>query len=234
MGPEWEWLQLQQDAQNAQLQKKRRLKKIRNQKVRKIIQKFDHGAEEPERPYLPLEAALCKSIFALSKMDLMNVGCSSRRIWAVMEKHSAESAQSLSPFSIHSMLRFRRFARIVHVMCPCLPETIQPSRPHLQLHTLRPYLQLRTTCRWIFQAMHAPMKIQVGALFVQLGELHAFQSDLLHRLTRLNIHLENLANFEQRTVETVRRQYMQVRQMHDAYNEAAFFDLKSVLGGYAC
>ena len=234
MGPEWEWLQLQQDAQNAQLQKKRRLKKIRNQKVRKIIQKFDHGAEEPERPYLPLEAALCKSIFALSKMDLMNVGCSSRRIWAVMEKHSAESAQSLSPFSIHSMLRFRRFARSVHVMCPCLPETIQPSRPYLQLHTLRPYLQLRTTCRWIFQAMHAPMKIQVGALFVQLGELHAFQSDLLHRLTRLNIHLENLANFEQRTVETVRRQYMQVRQMHDAYNEAAFFDLKSVLGGYAC
>ena len=82
--------------------------------------------------------------------------------------------------------------------------------------------------------MLVPMKIQVGALFIQLGELHAFQSDLLNRLTRLNIHLEFLADFEQRTVETVRRQYMQVRQMHDAYNEDAFFDLKSVLGGYAC
>ena len=157
-----------------------------------------------------MEAALCKTIFALSKMDLMNVGCSSRRIWAVMEKHSAQTA--LSPFSRHSMLRFRRFAQIVYAMCSCLPETVQPSRPYLQLHTLRPYLQLRTTCRWVFQAMHAPMKIQVGALLVQLGALHEFQSQVLNRLTRMNLNLKLLADDQRQAVESVRKQYMHVRK----------------------
>ena len=78
--------------------------------------------------------------------------------------------------------------------------------------------------------MHAPMKIQVGALFIQLGELHAFQSELLNRLTRMNINLKLLADDERQAVESVRKQYMHVRKMHDAYNEDAFFDLKSALG----
>ena len=82
--------------------------------------------------------------------------------------------------------------------------------------------------------MHAPMKIQVGALFIQLGGLHEFQSQVLNRLTRMNVNLKLLADDERQAVEAVRKQYMQVRKMHDAYNEDAFFDLKSVLGEYAC
>ena len=82
--------------------------------------------------------------------------------------------------------------------------------------------------------MHAPMKIQVGALFIQLGELHEFQSQVLNRLTRMNLNLKLLADGERHAVETVRNQYCIVRKVHDAYNEDAFFDLKSVLGEYAC
>ena len=68
-----------------------------------------------------MEAALHDTIFALSKVDVVSLGCSSRHILAVMEKHLALSI--CNPFATHSMLRFKHFARFVHAMSSCLPET---------------------------------------------------------------------------------------------------------------
>ena len=42
------------------------------------------------------------------------------------------------------------------------------------------------------------------------------------------------ADDERQAFETVRTQYVHVRKVHDASNEDAFFDLKSVLGEHAC
>ena len=77
-----------------------------------------------------MKAALHNTIFALSKVDVVNLGCSSRHILTVMEKHVALSV--CNPFATHSMLRFKHFARIVHAMNSCLPETsltVQPVQP---------------------------------------------------------------------------------------------------------
>ena len=49
----------------------------------------------------------CESTFALPKMDLLNLGCSSRRILALLEsKYESKYENGLrNPFSTHGMLR---------------------------------------------------------------------------------------------------------------------------------
>ena len=99
----------------------------------------------------------CEITFGLSKVDLLNVGCNSRSMFALLEsKHYTMTIYN--PFSTHSMLRCRPFTNIVHTLCSCLPDTIRVlanSRyaVNRHVHPLRSHLQLRITCRWMLQAV---------------------------------------------------------------------------------
>ena len=180
------------------------------------------------------------TMFALSKVEFVNLGCSSRHIFAVMEQHLALSI--CNPFATHSMLRFKHFARIVHAISLCLPETtltLQPVQPLQPLrsfvdydddllngHPLQPYLHLRVTCRWIFQALHVPLKARVNDLLIQLGEMREFQTRVLHN-AKIAFGKFILADCERRAIKAVQTQYILVKKMHDAYNEDAFLQYRS-------
>ena len=76
--------------------------------------------------------------------------------------------------------------------------------------------------------MHVTMKARVNALLIQLGELQDFQTKTLHN-AKIAFGKFILADFERRAIKAVKTQYVLVKRMHDAYNEDAFFDLRSVL-----
>ena len=84
-----------------------------------------------------IAVALCKTIFATARMDMLNLGCSSRRILAELEfQHKDQSTRN--PFSTHSMLRPKHVANIVstlsayihcYLSCSCAPHVAGSSKP---------------------------------------------------------------------------------------------------------
>ena len=158
-----------------------------------------------------IAVTLCKTTFATERMDMLNLGCSSRRILALLEsKHKDQS--TCNPFSTHSMLRPKHVANIVSTLSACLPETVEPYKEHG--HPLLPQLQLRTACRWILQAMHRPMKTRANDSLTRLDELRRFQNELLTRLTPEIRRL--LAQGEKQAIEIVRTQHRTMRRIHES------------------
>ena len=155
-----------------------------------------------------LAVTLCKVTSAMARMDLLNLGCSSRCMSVVFESEHKDQT-TRNPFSTHSMLRPKHVAHIVSTLSACLLETVEPYKEHG--HPLLPHLQLRTACRWMLQAMHRPMKARANSLLYRLEKLRRYQTDLLtkRRFQRL------LAPSEKQAIEIVTTQHRTMRRILD-------------------
>ena len=157
-----------------------------------------------------LAVTLCKVTSAMARMDLLNLGCSSRCMSVVFESEHKDQT-TRNPFSTHSMLRPKHVAHIVSTLSACLLETVEPYKEHG--HPLLPHLQLRTACRWVLQAMHRPMKARANSLLYRLEELRRFQADLL---SRPFIKYGLLAPCEKQAIEIVTTQHRTMTRILDS------------------
>ena len=97
---------------------------------------------------------LSAEIITFFKTDLLQLRCSSRRCLAFM---AAMQTKLSHPFQTPSALRFWQVTLLVESMCDWLP--------HMKVgHPLYTRLRLRSTCRRILQATHAPLVVYVAAL----------------------------------------------------------------------
>ena len=166
-----------------------------------------------------IAVALSKTIFVAERMDMLNLGCSSRRIMALLENQPGQSTMLCNPFSTHSMLgrrpsmlRPKHVANIVSTLSACLPETVEPYTDHG--HPLLPHLQLRTTCRWILQAMHRPMKARVISLLIHFDEMKRYQNSVLTRMGERAVRL--LADCEHKAIEILGRRHGTMKRIYDS------------------
>ena len=93
---------------------------------------------------------LSAEVITFFKTDLLQLRCSSRRCLAFM---AAMQTKLSHPFQTPSALRFWQVTLLVESMCDWLPH----MKVRKVRHPLYTRLRLRSTCRRILQATHAPL-----------------------------------------------------------------------------